>query len=102
MSLPSRPGAPPARTAPRFQYPHDKDSYRTRHLVENLFADLKRFRGLATRYCKKAERYQSFVSLAGRLPRDAAPLGAGRAAVQREEGATMQKTRLGAGGSSGL
>lgn len=59
---------PPRRSVggrPRFQFPYDKESYRTRHLVENLFADLKQFRGLATRYCKLASRFASFVALAG-------------------------------------
>lgn len=45
--------------------PLDEASYRTRHLVENLFADLKQFRALATRYCKLASRYESLVALAG-------------------------------------
>lgn len=44
---------------------YDKASYRTRHLVENLFADLKQFRGLATRYRKLTSRFASFVALAG-------------------------------------
>ncbi len=59
---------PPRRSTsrrPRTQFPYNKESYRTRHLVENLFADLKQFRGLATRYCKLASRYASFVALAG-------------------------------------
>ena len=43
---------------------YDEESYRTRHLVENLFADLKQYRGLATRYCKLGSRYESFVQLA--------------------------------------
>ena len=39
-------------------------SYRARHLVENLFADLKQFRGIATRYCKLATSFQAFINLA--------------------------------------
>ncbi len=45
--------------------PFDRESYRTRHLVENLFADLKQFRGIATRYCKLGDRYRAFINLAG-------------------------------------
>lgn len=44
--------------------PFDAESYRRRHLVENYFADLKQFRGVATRYCKLAERFSSMVTLA--------------------------------------
>ena len=44
---------------------HDPASYRTRHLVENYFADLKQFRGIATRYCKLAESFVAFIKLAG-------------------------------------
>jgi transposase len=38
--------------------------YRTRHLVENYFCDLKQFRSVATRYCKLATSYRAFVHLA--------------------------------------
>ena len=43
---------------------YDRDSYKQRHLPENLFADLKHFRGIATRYCKLGESYEAFISLA--------------------------------------
>jgi len=33
--------------------------------VENLFAVLKQFRGLATRYCKLARMFEALVCLAG-------------------------------------
>ncbi len=46
-------------------YPYDEESYKRRHLVENLFADLKQFRGVATRYMKLVEHYESLVCLAG-------------------------------------
>ena len=54
----------PSRKLRRAPIPHDEESYRARHLVENLFADPKQFRGLATRYCKLGSRYESFVQLA--------------------------------------
>lgn len=42
----------------------DAWSYQGRHLVENAFADLKQFRGVACRYAKLAENYAGFVNLA--------------------------------------
>lgn len=41
----------------------DMAIYKSRHLVENAFADLKQFRGIATRYCKLAETFAALVSL---------------------------------------
>ena len=38
--------------------------YRDRHLVEDAFARLKQFRGLATRYDKLKRNYQSTVAMA--------------------------------------
>ena len=57
----------PVRRHRRIEPTWDREHYRTRHLVENLFADLKQFRAVATRYCKLASRYASFVALAGWL-----------------------------------
>ena len=38
--------------------------YKARHVVENMFATLKHFRGLATRYDKLKSSYSSNVTLA--------------------------------------
>ena len=38
--------------------------YKQRHLVENAFANLKRFRGVATRYDKLGRNYESTVAIA--------------------------------------
>ena len=54
----------PSTRARKIPFPYDEESYRTRHLVENLFADLKQYRGLATRYCKLGETYASMINLA--------------------------------------
>ena len=54
----------PPRRNRREPRPYNRRSYRRRHLVENLFCDLKAFRGVATRYCKLASRYRAFVALA--------------------------------------
>ena len=42
---------------------YDRDHYQTRHLVENWFADVKQFRGIATRYSKLVESYKAFISI---------------------------------------
>lgn len=42
----------------------DADLYKARHAVENAFADIKRFRGFATRYFKLAVTYIELASLA--------------------------------------
>jgi transposase len=36
------------------QREYDEDMYKIRHLIENFFAKLKQFRGIATRYDKRA------------------------------------------------
>lgn len=42
----------------------DRDIYKVRHVVENMFATLKHFRGLAIRYDKLKNSYISNVALA--------------------------------------
>ena len=42
---------------------YDAESYKTRHLVENVFADAKQFRGIATRYHKLATTFSGIFSL---------------------------------------
>ena len=43
------------------QREYDKELYRVRHLVENAFLHLKRWRGIATRYAKNASSFASSV-----------------------------------------
>lgn len=43
---------------------YDHHCYKARHLIENLFARLKQFRRLATRYDKLAAHFAAFVILA--------------------------------------
>lgn len=43
----------------------DKDVYRTRNRVERLFARLKQFRRIATRYEKRGENFAAMVTIAG-------------------------------------
>lgn len=42
----------------------DWDLYKIRHLVENAFANLKRFRAIATRFDKLKQSYENNVALA--------------------------------------
>ena len=50
------PVIPPRRNR-KEQREYDGYLYRLRHLVENGFCQLKEWRGVATRYCKKANSY---------------------------------------------
>ena len=53
-------------TLPAKQPNPDFDSYlyKLRHLVENMFARLKQFRSIATRYEKLARNFESMIYLA--------------------------------------
>lgn len=42
----------------------DKDLYKNRHLIENLFARLKHFRSIATRFEKLARNFKSMLMFA--------------------------------------
>ena len=42
---------------------YDQYWYRMRHLVENAFLHLKRWRGIATRYAKKASSFLALVQI---------------------------------------
>jgi len=42
----------------------DRHRHQARHLIENLFARLKQFRRVATRYDKLASQFAAFVILA--------------------------------------
>ncbi len=42
---------------------YDKEMYRWRHLVENYFAKIKEFRGIATRYDKTDTSYAANLNL---------------------------------------
>lgn len=43
---------------------YDKEHYKGRHLPENVFADMKQFRGIATRYVKLLSSFEGFINLA--------------------------------------
>ena len=45
------------------QRAYDKNIYKLRHLVENAFLHLKRWRGIATRYAKNANSFRAAVQI---------------------------------------
>ena len=47
----------------KVQRKYDKDIYENRHHVENTFLKLKQWRGIATRYFKKATSYVASVQI---------------------------------------
>lgn len=57
------PVIPPRRNR-KEQRDYDKHIYKLRHLVENAFLKLKRFRGVATRYAKTTSAFRGAVVLA--------------------------------------
>ena len=46
------------------QRDYDKEMYKWRHLIENLFQKLKQYRALATRYDKRAVSFLGGIHLA--------------------------------------
>ncbi len=53
----------PPRKNRKDQRKYDKDLYRLRHLVENAFLHLKRWRGIATRYAKNLASFLAAVQI---------------------------------------
>lgn len=53
----------PAKRNAKVPADYDMDAYKARHLVENAFAGLNQFRGVATRYCKLAVTFTAKVGL---------------------------------------
>jgi transposase len=47
----------PPRANRKQQFAYDRDIYQWRHLIENYFAKIKEFRGIATRYDKTDTSY---------------------------------------------
>ncbi len=54
----------PPRSSRRESREYDRHLYKARHLVENFFAKLKQYRGIATRYDKRAVNFLGPVYLA--------------------------------------
>jgi len=53
----------PPRKNRKEQRAYDKHLYKLRHLVENAFLHLKRWRGIATRYAKKSASFLAAVQI---------------------------------------
>lgn len=47
----------------KVQREHDRHLYRLRHLIENAFERLKRWRGIATRYAKNTASFVAAVQI---------------------------------------
>ena len=54
----------PPTASRKVQLPYDKQLYRQRHKIENLFARLKDWRRIATRYDRCAHTFMSAISIA--------------------------------------
>ena len=59
----------PPKSNRRFPAEFDRDAYKWRHLIENLFAKLKEYRGIAMRCCKTDESFRAFIALAATVMR---------------------------------
>ena len=53
----------PSRKSRKSLRSYDKYIYRVRHLVENAFLELKRWRGIATRYAKNTASFLAAVHI---------------------------------------
>jgi len=53
----------PPRKNRKHQRQYDKHLYRQRHLVENAFAQIKQWRGIATRYVKNAASFVAAINI---------------------------------------
>lgn len=62
MSRGAEPVIPPRRCRTE-QRLYDRHLYKARHLVENAFLRLKEWRGVATRYAKRADSFLSIVQI---------------------------------------
>lgn len=54
----------PSRKNRKIQIPYDKVAYKKRHLIENMFAKLKDWRRIATRYDRCAHTFLSAICIA--------------------------------------
>jgi transposase len=57
----------PSSRSRKIPYAYDKALYRTRHKIENLFAKLKDWRRIATRYDRCAHTFFSAICIAAKV-----------------------------------
>ena len=53
----------PPKKSRKEQRGYDKELYKARHLIENAFLHLKRWRGIATRYAKNAASFLAAIQI---------------------------------------
>ncbi|MEM1149251.1 MAG: transposase [Pseudomonadota bacterium] len=53
----------PPKSNRRFPADFDCDTYKWRHLIENVFAKLKEYRGIAMRFCKTDASHSAFIAI---------------------------------------
>ncbi len=56
------PVIPPRKSRKEQRY-HDRELYKSRHLVENLFLKMKQWRGVACRYAKNLSSFQAIITI---------------------------------------
>ena len=54
----------PSRKSRKIQRYYDKNLYKARHLVENLFLKIKQWRGVACRYAENLSSFQAIITIA--------------------------------------
>lgn len=54
----------PPRSNEKIQYKHDMQTYRKRHVIENMFCRLKDWKGVTLRTNRNANSFKSFVAIA--------------------------------------
>jgi transposase len=54
----------PSKANRTVQREYDEEMYKRSHLIENFFANLKQFRGIVTRYDKRAATFLGAIHLA--------------------------------------
>jgi transposase len=59
----------PPKSNRRLPAEFDRDTYKWRHLIENFFAKLKEYRGIAMRCCKTDDSFSAFIALAATVIR---------------------------------
>ena len=64
LALAGKTAVIPPKCTRKHQRSYDKDLYGARHLIENFFAKLKQFRGIATRYDKTARNFLAGIHIA--------------------------------------
>ena len=53
----------PTKKNRKYQRNYNKDLYKMRHRVENAFLHLKRWRGIATRYCENSDSFLAAIHI---------------------------------------